>query len=83
MAKNVVMKAATILSKSYLQQILIKEAVKIALVRIRDIEQTTKKVIMLSEATLCKIKSSAAGENKTVDEFFASANAMMDDYGRR
>ena len=56
------MQAATILSKSTLQQALLKETVKTALIRMREIECTTKKVVSLVEVKLLKKQPSLEGD---------------------
>lgn len=80
LAKEVVVKAATVMSQSTLHQILLKEAVKTALIKIRDIDQTTRKVIQLTEATIGKI---GVENDSKVREFFERAVLLMADYLRR
>ena len=53
-----------------------KEAVKTALIRVREIEQTTKKVLSFVEAKL-------AHDNNIQQNFFLKAEDLMEDYIKR
>ena len=55
--------AALVLSKSTLQQALLKESVKTALIRMREIEAITKKVVSLTEVRLNDQKSQIRGSD--------------------
>ena len=60
-ARNIVSMAASILSKSTLQQELLRESVRTALVRMRDLERTTKNIVGMTNA---KLKRRNTDDNK-------------------